>query len=447
MKFEPVPPQPDDLAVIMYTSGSTDLPKGVMISHSNVVGALSGLLSGIGVTKDDVYLSFLPLAHVLAFIVECAALYFGATIGYGRPRTLVDSAVKGCLGDIRTLRPTIFCGVPTMYDKIKQTVAGRISKSPSIIKFLFSKGFSSKAAALKKGQSTPLWNLLVFNKLKDQLGGKVRVIVSGGAPLSPECHQFLQVCFSAPVLQGYGLTETCGAGTLMEVDDFSTGSAGPPVACCEIKLVDVPDMEYRSKDDPPRGEIWIRGKNVALGYYKKQKTENDFVDGWFRTGDVGQFLSNGNLQIIDRIKNLVKPPHGEYIAIERLESIYKNSKFIDNICIHADSNHYDVVALVAPNKSALQEWATKNNIKEANNFEELCNLQQARKAVMDDLVTVSKASKLKSIELVKNVKLFPEEWTPDNGWLTAATKLRRNYVEKQYKPDIDKLYTELGPPS
>eukprot|EP01121_Diplochlamys_sp_Union-15-3_P021778 TRINITY_DN8_c0_g1_i1.p1 TRINITY_DN8_c0_g1~~TRINITY_DN8_c0_g1_i1.p1 ORF type:complete len:697 (+),score=139.93 TRINITY_DN8_c0_g1_i1:60-2150(+) len=441
--YEPVPPKPSDLAVIMYTSGSTGLPKGVMLSHENVISAMSGLFSGINIMEGDSYLSFLPLAHVLAFIVETSAIYFGVLIGYGRPRTLVDSAVRECKGDITEFRPTLFAGVPTMFDKIKAGVNYKVSQGSIVVKTLFKLALKAKIAAQRKGQTTPIWDKIVFNKLKNNLGGRIRFVVSGGAPMSPDCQEFLRVCFGVPVLQGYGLTETCGAGSLMELDDVvSVGNAGPPVACCEFKLVDVPEMKYFSTDKPhPRGEIWIRGKNVSCGYFQNpEKTAEDFKDGWFKTGDVGQFIPSGALQIIDRIKNLVKPSHGEYIAIEKLESIYKNSSFIENICVYADGEHYDVVALAAPSKAVLTDWAKKNSIKDADDYEELCKNPKAVKAVLDDLQKIARSSNLKSIEVIKNVKLWPEEWTPDNQFLTAAQKLNRPQIISQCKKDLIALF-------
>jgi len=277
--------------------------------------------------------------------------------------------------------------------------------------------------------------------LEKKIGGNVRWIVSGGAPLSGQCAEFLRTVFGVPVNQGYGLTETCGGGTVNDPTDLDSSAAGAPICCTEIKLVDQAKMKYTSKDQPcPRGEIWIRGGQVTNGYFKMaEKTKEDFLDGWFKTGDIGRLNANGTISIIDRMKNLVKPPHGEYVAIENLESIYKNSPLVANLIVYASSNDNNVVALVQPNKIALQKLFPDNN-----HFEELCKSDQGKKAVLESLQKTWKENSLKSFEKIMNVALYPEEWTPDNGWLTAAMKIKRAEVIQDRKEDLTRLYTELG---
>jgi len=270
----------------------------------------------------------------------------------------------------------------------------------------------------------------------------VRWIVSGGAPLSAQCAEFLRTVFGVPVNQGYGLTETCGGGTVGDPTDLDSSSAGPPICCTEIKLVDQPKMKYTSKDIPcPRGEIWIRGGQVTNGYFQmKEKTSEDFINGWFKTGDIGRLNPNGTISIIDRMKNLVKPPHGEYVAIENLESIYKNSPLVANLIVFATSNDNNVVALVQPNKVALQRL---NLISDAR-WEDLCKSPEAKKAVMESLNKTWKENGLKSFEKIMNVALYADEWTPDNGWLTAAMKIKRAEVIQDRKGDLTRLYKDLG---
>jgi len=229
----------------------------------------------------------------------------------------------------------------------------------------------------------------------------------------------------------------------MNIHDPGLCRIGPPLPGMQIKLVDVEEMGYSSNDAPnPRVEVWLWGPNVAtLGYYKSpQKTAEDFVDGWFKTGDVGQWTSDGALEIFDRVKNLVKLSNGEYIALENLESKFRSSPLIDMICVYADSTQPFVVALVVPVRNRLTEWAHEHGIPEADNFEELCKNRKARDAVLASLVSVGKACKMKSFELPRDVYLCPEEWTPQNGMLTAAMKLKRAPVNARFKREIEEMY-------
>jgi long-chain acyl-CoA synthetase len=229
------------------------------------------------------------------------------------------------------------------------------------------------------------------------------------------------------------------------MEDPSVGRVGPPLPRTEIKLVNVEEMNYRVTDDPPKGEIWIRGPNVAQGYYKNpEKTKEDFREGgWFATGDVAEFCKDGTLRITDRIKNLVKLSHGEYIALESIESRFKNSPFVDNICVYGDSEESFLVALVVPPKEPLREWAVKNNIPEPDNHEKLCNNPKARAAVLESVIAAGKAAKVKPVELPKAVYLCPEEWTPNNNMLTAAMKLKRGPVSAAFKDQIKEMYSSM----
>eukprot|EP01102_Stenamoeba_stenopodia_P022800 TRINITY_DN9638_c0_g1_i1.p1 TRINITY_DN9638_c0_g1~~TRINITY_DN9638_c0_g1_i1.p1 ORF type:complete len:691 (-),score=170.11 TRINITY_DN9638_c0_g1_i1:120-2192(-) len=434
-------PQRNDLAIIMYTSGSTGNPKGVMITHQNILSVVGAVVETVHLQSEDVYISYLPLAHVLALACETAMIKVGASFGYANPRFLLDAAVRNCKGDLRELRPTLMAGVPTIWDRVRKGALQKVEHGSPVLKFIFKHAFNYKSRALLAGQSTPLVDK-VFQKFKETLGGRIRLMVSGGAPLSKDTHEFLRVCFGVPVLQGYGLTETCGGATLQETDDISYGVAGSPVICSEIKLVDVPDMGYVSSSNPPRGEVWISGGNIALGYFKnEEKTKEDFKDGWFATGDVGQWNPDGTLSIIDRKKNLVKLSHGEYIALERLESIYKGASLVESICVHGNSQKPFPIAIVHPSKPALTHWAEANGL-DAHDWEGLCHNKKAEAEVLSSITAVARKSQLKSFEVVKAVILSAEEWLPENGLMTAAMKLKRQAIEEKFKKEIaEKLAT------
>jgi len=336
-----------------------------------------------------------------------------------------------------------------VYEKVKDGIKSRVKGLSGIMKFMFETGFKAKSAALKRGYDTPILNMILFNRFGQALGGRVRFMVSGGAAISSSTCEFLHVCFGVPVVQGYGLTETCGASCFLELSsvDILGKSIGVPTLNTEFKLIDVPEMQYTSSDKPcPRGEIWIRGHGVSLGYYNNpQKTAEDFTaDGWFKTGDIGQLNENLTFSIIDRKKNLIKPPHGEYIAPERLESVYKNGDHIESIMVYASSDHNELIAFVKPKRDLQTALGAKDQKLKNLSWEALIETKEANKEILDSLGKVWKEAQLKSMERISAVKLFAEEWTAENGWLTAAMKLRRQELHKLHAELIESIYKNLS---
>jgi long-chain acyl-CoA synthetase len=306
---------------------------------------------------------------------ENMVLQKGGLICFGTPRTLADTGAIPC-GDLVAFKPTTFIAVPKVCDTIKKAALEKVEKNP-IAKFLFGIAFRDKLKAITEGRDTPVWDNLIFSQFKERMGGNIRLFVTGSAPLNEETHQFLRVCIGAPVVQGYGLTETTASGTVQwKGHRFSTCNVGCVNPCGIIKLRDVPELGYKSTDKPfPRGEILMKGYHVAKGYYKNPELTKEYFleDGWFCTGDVGQWLPDGSLQIIDRKKNLIKMAHGEYIATEALENIYGQSPFVspNGILVYGDSFKDDLVAIIVPQTSYLQYWAKKNHIEGTLN--DLCN--------------------------------------------------------------------------
>jgi len=283
-------------------------------------------IEGISITKTDVYLSYLPLPHVLERIIVYA------TIGAGAQIAIYGGDVMKLKDDLALVRPTVFCSVPRLYNRFYDVMKSGFKKLTGVKKILANRAIVSKEHYLKNGchYNHPVYDRLVFNKTKNAFGGRVKFMMTGSAPISSEVIEFLRIACCCPILEGYGQTESTGASFATAVNDPTSGHVGGPMANVEYKLVDLAEMKYTSddKDDNgnpmPRGEICIRGPGVFLGYFKdtEKTTEAIDKDGWLHTGDVGQIMSNGALKIIDRKKNIFKLAQGEYIAPEKVEGIY-----------------------------------------------------------------------------------------------------------------------------
>nr|XP_061781393.1 fatty acid CoA ligase Acsl3-like isoform X2 [Nerophis lumbriciformis] len=442
-------PLPSDIAVIMYTSGSTGTPKGALISHTNIIAGITGIAERIpNLSEEDSYIGYLPLAHVLELIAELVCLSHGCRIGYSSPQTLTDqsSMIKqGSKGDTSVLQPTLMAAVPEIMNRIYKNVMAKVEEMTSVQRMLFTLAYNYKLEQLSKGYSTPLCDIFVFKKIRSLLGGRVRMMFSGGAPLSAATERFMNVCFCCSVGQGYGLTETCGAGTVSQVWDYSSGRVGPPLICCEIMLKDWLEGSYHTTDKPyPRGEILIGGPNITMGYYKNHsENQSDFfVDEngqrWFCTGDIGEFHHDGCLKIIDRKKDLVKLQRGEYVSLGKVEAMLKNCAMVDNICAYARSSETYVIAFVVPNQKQLQALANQYGI--SGSREELCNNKAMAELVLKVIDKAGVAAELVSFEIPGKIHLSPDPWTADTGLVTDAFKLKRKELEAYYRDEIEKLY-------
>jgi long-chain acyl-CoA synthetase len=464
-KVDPVPPKPEDLCCIMYTSGSTGAPKGVLLTHKNVVAAIAGVdvIVGPYIGPGDGLLTYLPLAHILEYVFESACIFWGGSMGYGHPRTLTDTNLRNSAGDIAEFKPTILVGVPAVWETVKKGIIGKVGKMNPVTRNLFWGALSAKSFMMSNAGYLPLSGLgtsivdtVVFKKIQEATGGRLRICMNGGGPIAKDTQHFISMCI-APMISGYGLTETSAMGALMDPLAWTDTALGEIPGSIEIKLVDFPDAGYHSTNKPPQGEIWIRGASVTSGYLNLEKeTKESFTDdGWFKTGDIGEFDSAGQLRIIDRKKNLVKMAHGEYIALEKLESVYRSTPVVGNICVIADPSKNKPIAIVVPAEPALKQIASDAGVQ-GNGLEDLCHNEKVNGAVLREMQKAGKNGGLTGIEMIDGVVLSDEEWTPQNvsctnvhdhdnisnrlsqGLVTSAQKLNRKGINEKYKKEIEK---------
>lgn len=445
----PLPVTPGQVASLCYTSGTTNLPKGTILTHMNLASATYANTFGVSFPRGCCLMSYLPLAHIYERICELTTIAVGGRIGYftGDPLRLMD--------DAQVLKPHFFPSVPRVLNRVYQAAmsAGNVAGVKGAI---FRTALQTKLDQLHKtGVNTHvIWDALVFRKIRAVLGGNIMLMVTGSAPISGEVVDFLKVAFGCDVAEGYGMTENCGVCTRTTPGDpTSGGTIGPSQPILEIKLVDIPAMNYLSTDKPnPRGELCVRGPNCFVGYYKDEKnTQETLRNGWIYTGDVAEIDSSGRFKIIDRVKNIMKLSQGEYVALEKVENAYAASPIVQQIYVHGDSLQPYLLAVVVPDPVVLAPLASTVLGKkvEPGDIPALVDAAKNPRVVQEVLNLLSieaRRTGLLGFEFVKRIHVTMDPFTIEENTLTPTLKLRRKDAYAKFKQELNALYA-LGEPT
>lgn len=421
--------KPTDLASIVYTSGTTGTPKGVMLSQANFVGELRAVCEEFNFRSDDTMLTFLPFAHIFGRVESYAPIFAGLQMAFAENINTVAA-------NLMEVHPTMLLSVPRIYEKVYARIQSGVEAGPAAKKKLFKWavdiGRQVARARSNRESASPLIMLqflladkLVLSKVRERMGGNIRFTVSGGAPLSGELCEFFHAC-GIKVLEGYGLTETSAAIAVNRPDDYQFFTVGKPFGGTEFRLAE-------------DGEILVRGPVVTQGYYKNpEATKEAFSEGgWFHTGDIGEFTARGMLKITDRKKELIVTSAGKNVAPQKLENMLKGIRFISNAMVYGDREKY-LVALLTPNEEECRRWAKSNNISESS-LDALIDNPTLIGAVDAEIKHMN--STLASYETIKKVKMIPKDFTVESGELTPSLKLKRRIVTTKYSDTIRQMYT------
>lgn len=421
-------PKPDDLLTLIYTSGTTGNPKGVMLTHNNLVSNIKSAAATIPFNDKDVLLSFLPLCHSFERMAGYyTAMACGATVAYAE-------SVETVRDNLLEVKPTIVTTVPRLFERIHSRVMKQVDSSPPLRRKIFQWGVSvgKRYAQAKRSGSVPaLLNAqhavaerLVYHKLKARTGGRIRFFVSGGAALPKELGEFFEA-MGIIIIEGYGLTETSPVLTANRLDDFNFGTVGKPIPGVEIKIAE-------------DGEILAKGPNIMKGYYNNPTATAEAIDaeGWFHTGDIGTYDAKGHLMITDRKKHLFVSSGGKNIAPQPIESLFLSSKYIDQFVLIGDGRMF-LTALIVPEYDNLKEYAKKIGVSFSLESD-LAQMAEIRKLYEQEIQSLQKD--LPSFERVRRFELLPQALTVENGEITPTMKVKRKVVEQKYSTVIEKMY-------
>jgi len=466
-----IEPGPASLAIIMYTSGTTGVPKGVMLSHNAICTDLACACEEAMddfLVAGDTHFSYLPLAHIFEMLMEWGSFYIGMNVCF------FTGSMKRLAVDIQAAQPHIFCGVPRVYNKFYAKFHAKVSGGSWFSRTVAGKAIVASETAIRDGRRVPMYDKLVWSKAAGSMGlNRVKICITGAAPMPGYLAEFMRIVTNAPMVQGYGLTETAAASTITSPGDLSVGHVGYPLRCCEIRLRNVAEMNYLHTDEGevdgkkvpmPRGEIEIRGAHLFNGYYEMPEKTKEVLsdDGWFSTGDIGRINPNGTVSIIDRKKNIFKMSQGEYIATEKIEGVYTRASSVGQIWVYGNSFKSFIVAVVVPDA----EWTVGvlKNAKKwdytgepklgtaefASEFTKMVgdNMEIVYEAVKKDMANntadLKGFEKIRDIFIEHNIDDILQGFSPENGLLTPSMKLKRPALINRYVKEVQELYTKNG---
>ena len=421
----------DDWLTIIYTSGTTGEPKGAVLTHGNILSNIESGISVLPITNSDVFLSFLPLSHVLERMAgHYLAYYCGTVIAYAES----IEAVPVNMGEVK---PTVMISVPRLYEKMYGRVIENVELGSSVKQKIFHWAVGVGGQYINKiMHKKPISSVLqfkknlayklVFSKLAERVGGRIRFMISGGAPLAQEIAEFFGAA-GIMILEGYGLTETSPLISVNTLDNFRFGTIGLPAPGVKVKIAE-------------DGEILAKGPNIMVGYYKKEAETKEVIDsdGWFHTGDIGHLEDDGFLKITDRKKNILVTAGGKNIAPQPVENTMVTSKYIDQFLMIGDKRKF-CSAVIVPSEETLSKWADAKELK-FENYQELVTLPGVKELISAEIDRLSAG--LASYESIKKFVIAKAPFTIESGELTPSLKVKRKEVIAHYKAEIDALYAE-----
>jgi long-chain acyl-CoA synthetase len=418
--------KPEDLFTIIYTSGTTGRPKGVMLSHKNVVSNIKAAISSLVLGEKHKALSFLPMCHIFERTVTCAYIYKGISIYYAENLDTIGENLK-------EVQPHVFTAVPRILEKVYEKIMGKARELSPVAQKLFYWALdlaeqydTQEDKGLFYNLQLSLANNLVFDKWREALGGYVKYVICGSAALNPKLARiFWAACI--PILEGYGMTETSPVITagMPDKKDYCIGTVGKVIEGVQVKIAE-------------DGEILVKGDNVMIGYYKDpEKTAETFTeDGWLKTGDIGEFVQGKYLKITDRKKEIFKTSGGKYIAPQHIENQLKLSLYIEQAMVVGEGQKFPSV-LIVPFEQELKNWCLSNGIAYTT-LQEAVKNPQVLSLYQDEINEVNR--NLAQYEKIKKFVLLPTTWSIEGGELTPTLKLKRKNITAKYQKEIESLY-------